>query len=387
MLNFGADPSLREPVNKKCLIEIVNEEKDASLKTSMLQLLGDSFMQALVQNNLASIRQFIQAGFDFNQQSFLPDQNSYLHWACMYSCESVIRLLLESGANVRAVNKHGATPLHECVVRKGAKDEKLRIIETLLVHKSDALKIRGIGGVFKDLSVLDLAHTKYQTDPELYNYIKEFVSDVSSLNSSVPSSPQNFGQPLQRHPSIGSQASNNFRLNSSIDELNTTRIDADTFHNWFPANDGLLDQAKLNRNEKTSRPLKSLLWPQPQLCSIISENDNDRFYLPNVKTQPIYIYFKPPYTYAYMDLVNKLASAFSGIVFYCIHKPMPNIPYVNVNIDKNLFSQEQAYSIVVTHTRIDINAVDSVSLQYAFFTFMQICKIYSRQSIPALRVS
>lgn len=37
--------------------------------------------------------------------------------------------------------------------------------------------------------------------------------------------------------------------------------------------------------------------------------------------------------------------------------------------------------------QIEINAIDSESLQYAFFTLMQLCKIYAQSNIPALRVS
>jgi N-acetyl-beta-hexosaminidase len=36
--------------------------------------------------------------------------------------------------------------------------------------------------------------------------------------------------------------------------------------------------------------------------------------------------------------------------------------------------------------QIEINAVDEVALQYALFTFMQLCKIYARTNIPSLRI-
>ena len=166
----------------------------------MLQLLGDSFMQSLVQNNLLSVRQFLRGGLDLNATATrlnMPDQNSYLHWACMYSSEAVVRLLLESGASVRAVNKYSATPLHECLaIRAKApahKEETLRIIELLLVHKSDAVHAKGTGGIYKDLAPLDLAYSRFASDPEYYNLIRDFLSDTTSLtssSSSVPSSPQ-----------------------------------------------------------------------------------------------------------------------------------------------------------------------------------------------------
>jgi hypothetical protein len=417
LLNFGADPSLKDLKEKKCMVELVLEGKNES----MLQLLSDSFMQALVQNNLMSIRQYIAAGFDLNLNNnnnnssgsnmriSIPDNNSYLHWACMYSSESVIRLLLESGASVKAVNKYGATPLHEAVTRKTNKEETLRIVETLLIYKSDAVHVKGTSGVYKDLSPLDLAHTRFTSDPEIYNQIRDFLSDVSSLNStsSQPNSPNSKLPPPTAaattathqgktpvhtsHSGAGDHAADSSSFGGAY--TRSSSIEHDGYQNWFTAND--LTQPETNgtggSKAKAAEPaaaksLKSLLWPQPQSCYVISEHENDRFYLPNVKAQPIYIYFKPPYTYMYMDLVNKLASAFSGIVFYCIHKPMTNTPYVCVNIDKNLFQRENEYSILTTHNKVEINATDSLSLQYAFFTFMQICKIYARQSIPSLRV-
>jgi hypothetical protein len=146
------------------------------------------------------------------------------------------------------------------------------------------------------------------------------------------------------------------------------------------------------QNQPTQNPdpnpndIKYLLWPQPQIISVLSEKNEDKFHLTNVKHQPLYIYFRPPHTYAYMDMVNKLASAFSGIVFYCIHKPIDE-PYISVTIDESLFQRHDEYSILVTNKKIQINAANSLALQYAFFTFMQLCKIYARHSIPALRVS
>lgn len=138
-------------------------------------------------------------------------------------------------------------------------------------------------------------------------------------------------------------------------------------------------------NNAHEQDLNSLLWPRPQIISLLSDQ-SEKFYLSNVKHQPLYIYFRPPHTYAFMDVVNKLASAFSGIVFYCIHKPIQE-PHINVSIDGSLFQRHDEYSILVTEKRIDINAANSIALQYAFFTFMQLCKIYARHAIPALRVT
>lgn len=344
-------------------------------------------MQAIVQNDLNSLRQYLLAGFDLNQTTSvsLPDKNSFLHWACMYANEQVVRLLLENGTEVNSLNKHGASALHEVILRKSTKEEKLGIIETLLIYKSDPVNIKPVHGVYKDQSALELAQTRAHIEPEVFNLIKEFLNDISSTNTSVPHSPlvRSLSETQQTSPKSQNQIQNAIEsLTHNDSNSSFTSTSRKSISNEF---EQLQNWCSTGEDGEKKPDLKSLLWPQPQFLTILSENENDRFYLPNVKTQPLFIYFKPPYTYSYMDLVNKLASAFSGILFYCVHKPIET-PFISVNIDKNLFQHQSSYSILVTNKKIEINAFDSIALQYAFFTFMQLCKIYSRQSIPSLRV-
>lgn len=380
LLNFGADPSLVDQKNGKCLLSLINQENSSV----MLQVLSDSFMQSIVQNNLNSVKQFLKAGFDANGVSVvLPDDNSYLHWACMFSNESIVRLLLDNGSLVNSVNKNGATPLHEAVVRKEPKSEVLKIIETLLMYKSDPIGLKGSSGVFKDMSALDLAESRSQTDPEILNLINDFLSDVASVRNNLPPLVKIHSEPSSNKTNIMHSLDVLTNHDDSVASISSVKNNTESDHlsNW--------SQSSLTQfidTKEQPMDLKNLIWPQPQLCTILSENEADRFYLPNVKSQPLFIYFKPPYTFTYMDLINKLASAFSGITFYCIHKPSDNMPYISVSIDKNLFQHQSAYSILVTRKKIEINAFDSIALQYAFFTFMQLCKIYTRNSIPSLRV-
>ena len=88
LLNFGADPSLIDNKTKKCLTQLIKEEKSNSSHNSMKQVLSDCFMQLIVQNNLASLKQFLSSGFEINlnedeDKHTLPDDNSYLHWAVL----------------------------------------------------------------------------------------------------------------------------------------------------------------------------------------------------------------------------------------------------------------------------------------------------------------
>lgn len=104
LLNFGADPSLKDLKSNKCLIDFLREETDPGI----YQLVSDCFMQSIVQANSSNVRQYLSAGFELNppeSSCSLPDKNSYLHWAAMYADEAIVRLLLENGALVNSINK------------------------------------------------------------------------------------------------------------------------------------------------------------------------------------------------------------------------------------------------------------------------------------------
>ncbi len=405
LLNFGADPGLADFTTKKSLIELINKEKltDSNYYNQMMQLLSGCFMQAIVQTNIHSLNLFLSAGFELNiadkKVVSLPDENSYLHWAVMYANEPVVRLLLENGANVNVQNKYGATALHECITKKSdnCKEDCLHMIETLLIYKADPIGIKGTQGVFKDLSALDLAFNRYQNDPEMFNLMKDFLSEISSSSSSVPNSPtsvvnhtDSIHRQLEKQKSNSSNllanSINNNNLNDSISSNGS--IGQTVGENSSPNNKSVHShefeqfQNWCNLNECD---LKSLIWPHPQVLTMLNESEDDCFPLTNIKTQPMLIYFKPPHTYQYMDLINKLASAFSGMTFSCIHKPVPSA-HLAITINKTLFQQENAYSILVTKSKVEICAADSIALQYAFFTFIQLCKIYSRNAIPSLKV-
>lgn len=411
LLNLGADPSLIDVKHKKCLTQLINEDTSDS---SMKQLLNDSFMQAIAQNNHSSLNQFLASGFDLNgDKNGLPDGNTYLHWAVMYSKEPIVRLLLEHGSEVNGVNKFGATPLHECIAKKKVVNEEtlietLEIIETLLSYKADPFGIKGTSGQFRDLTPMDMASNLYhiKQEPEIYNLIKEFNSDGLSTNSSNPNSPlsktlsQPSGSdvfeatpklPLSRTVSasiINSLDSISLNSNTPVNDKSQLKVDEKTPPRISELEKSLKwgnFQDKEFENEKDR--VNSLLWPKPQTCIVFNDDFENRFMLDDIKTQPMHVYIKPPFTYAYMDFINRIANSFGGMDFMCIHKPPESpTPYIVVTIDKTLFQRENAYSLLVTKSKIEINAINEVALQYALFTFMQLCKIYARTNIPSLRI-
>jgi hypothetical protein len=46
----------------------------------MKQLLNDSFLQAIAQNNMIQIKNFIDSGLDLNSTETNLDNNTFLHW-------------------------------------------------------------------------------------------------------------------------------------------------------------------------------------------------------------------------------------------------------------------------------------------------------------------
>lgn len=82
--------------------------------------------------------------------------------------------------------RQGASALHEAILRKGNKEEQMRIIETLLVHKADAIHIKSTS---HDQNALEMAAA--HADPDVFALIRDFVADLSSMTSasSVPASP------------------------------------------------------------------------------------------------------------------------------------------------------------------------------------------------------
>ena len=370
LLNFGADPGLADLVTHKCLIESLSGGDETPATSGIRQLLNDAFMQAVVQCNIRSLRQYVQAGFDVNAAEVLPDGNTYLHWAVMYGNEPVVRLLLESGARVNAINDNGATPLHECIVRSSKsrtqRDDTLHIIETLLIYKADAVGIKATRGIYADMSSLELALAKASSstvnESDVYNLIKDFASDIASTTSSPPSVPtspttkQQQQQPQEQPPREGlTNGSLSPPAGSTAAAATANGPRASEFEplqNWCErsASLSLADLAKLDDLSKC----KSLLWPRPQCIDIISTADKERFSLSDLKAEKIFIYFKPPNTFSCMDMVHKIASSFSEISFQCIHKPPTSgQPYICVNIEKTLFSHDNQYSILVTNNKVN----------------------------------
>ena len=61
-----------------------------------------------------------------------PDGTTALHWAVVWNNEDAVTLLLRAGANAKARNRYGATPLSEAVTSGSA-----AMVEALLNAGAD----------------------------------------------------------------------------------------------------------------------------------------------------------------------------------------------------------------------------------------------------------
>ena len=338
LLNFNANPSIKDKIYNKNITELINSSNNQKMK----QILNDSLMQSIAQNNLVQIKNFIDSGIDLNSTEGIVDNNSFLHWSVLFGSENVVKYLLDNNANVNILNKFGSTPLHDAVDNR--KDSN--IIEILLLYKAD-VNIKATDGNYKNKSPLELS----ESNKEIHSVIVDFLNET---NSEPPMSPNG-----------------NEKIPKS-DFLPTAKMEYfENFTNYCP------DKVNIENKEN----LYDLLWPKPQLLQI---NSNEKFYFPNDKN--FFVYVKPPCTYKYIDFMNRLTSVYSDIKFTYINKEISE-PHIQITIDNNLFNIENSYSITIKKNLITIESYDVPGLQYALCTFLQLCKIYSNSNIPGMKVT
>src|SRR5215831_20379287 len=69
---------------------------------------------AAQKRDMTTLRTLLQQHIDVNAAQ--PDGTTALHWAAHWNDLEAVNLLLRSGADSKAVNRYGATPLSEAVV-------------------------------------------------------------------------------------------------------------------------------------------------------------------------------------------------------------------------------------------------------------------------------
>lgn len=72
------------------------------------------FVSAILDNDFSVAEHVIKSAAFVNKVDNVLGSTP-LHWACALGRSEFIRKLVQTGANINAVNIHGSTPLHNCV--------------------------------------------------------------------------------------------------------------------------------------------------------------------------------------------------------------------------------------------------------------------------------
>ncbi len=77
---------------------------------------GADVADAAQKKDISALRTLVQRRADVNAAQ--PDGTTALHWAAAWNNEDAVNLLLRAGADAKARNRYGATPLSEAVTRR-----------------------------------------------------------------------------------------------------------------------------------------------------------------------------------------------------------------------------------------------------------------------------
>lgn len=128
--------------------------------TADLQSLNQDLLKAAVKGKAPEVTRLLQQGADINARHKLTGWNS-VGIAAFYGHEEVVRVLIQSGANVNDRDVHGWTPLMKAVTlgpyrdRSEMLDQKARIVTVLLDAGADPYTADPYGQSVWQMPVID----------------------------------------------------------------------------------------------------------------------------------------------------------------------------------------------------------------------------------------
>ena len=176
LLLAGADPGIRDEAGHTVL-DIVSQP-------AMLQLFSDELLRAVAASELARIPELLEAGVSREVSDSVHTGNTALHWAASFGSQEVVSLLLSNNFNVNAVNTEGCSPLHDAVQRK---DES--IVKILLEAGADINHV-ATNGKLKGKSPKDIAQASEKLKHLFPAENGDVNGDHSDANDSVASNPE-----------------------------------------------------------------------------------------------------------------------------------------------------------------------------------------------------
>lgn len=154
-------------VKDKTCVEL---SQQVSIK-KMFPIFVTEAIQAIAGDDANRLEELLEAGLHVDSADHSAENNSLLHWAATFGSIECIKALLSKGANMRARNNLGATPLHDACYN-GREDAV-----SLLLEKCSAadMSATGKGGFAKGKTPVEVAKSA-----KIIDTLKKFQTDATT---------------------------------------------------------------------------------------------------------------------------------------------------------------------------------------------------------------
>ncbi|XP_048734927.2 uncharacterized protein LOC125650577 [Ostrea edulis] len=360
LLSANADPGIHNDAGKTAY-DLVDDE-------NVRMVFSEELLQATAQSKLGRVCQLFASGVDVNLIDSEESQNTPLHWAASFGNRAVIQCLCTRGADVRAVNANGCTPLHDAVKRGDA-----QAVTELLMHNSDPMA-KVTCGKDEGKTAVDLASGKPQVLKVLNNPPKALHETDNATGAQSGLQKLTIRADSTSDTSLHSPLPNG-DVNGPLSP--TPQLKTPTFSNKMSLDSTLQPPKPVVTEEKLG-----LLWPQPQ--SII-QRDGKPFTLDN--QLPVYVSTGPKEsskevlriwqirksTFEMLSL-NMTVDIFTQLSNF-------SVPHILCCVNNQVCPGCALYKLSISSSQIKIVCSDILSLHYAIATVFQLFSLYKDEKI------
>ena len=334
LLLAGADPGATNGAGESVLDVVDNP--------GMNQLFSDEMLRAVAASELDRVKTLIRAGVKDYVFDSVHTKNSALHWAASFGTEDMIKLLVEHGFNINAVNSDGCTPLHDAVQRKD-----FNIVKLFLDSGADT-SVVAVAGKLKGKSPSDMAMK--------IDKLKPLFPDDPAVN--------------------GANHSNNTSINGDDDA--TAPFNTPVITNGASNMKNVVKQLV---NEKLNH-----LWPRPKhIHELGGEGVTLPPHLQLVVSQSgagVNVHSLLDVWQVYRQDINDVGHSISVKSISSDHVRAPGD--VETGVSSVMVSGQ--YSLTITSPRIRIIVGDAAGLHYACQTLIQLLWIYKQCPLPQINI-
>ncbi|XP_061172833.1 uncharacterized protein LOC133182124 [Saccostrea echinata] len=360
LLSANADPGIHNEAGKTAY-DLVDDE-------NVRMVFSEELLQATAQSKLGRVCQLFASGIDVNLIDSEESQNTPLHWAASFGNRAVIQCLCTRGADVRAVNANGCTPLHDAVKRGDA-----QAVTELLMHNSDPMA-KVTCGKDEGKTAIDLAAGKPQV-------LKVLTNPPKPLHETDHTAGTQSG--LQKL-TIRADSASDTSLQSPVPngDVNgplspTPQLKTPTFTKNISLDSTLQPPKPVVTEEKLG-----LLWPQPQ--SII-QRDGKPFTLDY--QLPVFVSTGP--NESSKDVLKIWQTRKSAFEMLSLHVTVEvftllsnnSVPHIMCCVNSRVCPGCALYKLTISSNQVKIVCSDVPSLHYAIATVFQLFSLYKDEKI------